>query len=298
MTLASATRPDEDLLDVRALFASIGAKRWWIIVAVIVSTIGFVLVAFLTVPVFKATTVLVPADNSQTNSVLGSALGELGGLAALAGINIGGASETEETLAVLRSRQFTESFIAEKGLVGILLRDEPDRAETHQQAVTRAYRRFDDMRTVVFDKRSGLINLSVEWTDRNEAATWVNALVERLNNEMRQRATTKAEASLQFLEKELASTVNIASRDALSRLIEVQMKQKMLANVSHEYVVRVVDKALPPEDDEPIRPKKILLLALGPVVGLVMGILLVIFSTWWEPTLQSLRRDIPDDARI
>jgi LPS O-antigen subunit length determinant protein (WzzB/FepE family) len=58
--------------------------------------------------------------------------------------------------------------------------------------------------------------------------------------------------------------------------MEAQMNQRMLANVTEEYAFRVVDKALPPDVDDTIRPRKLQLVVMGAAVGLLIGFLLVI----------------------
>jgi LPS O-antigen subunit length determinant protein (WzzB/FepE family) len=93
----------------------------------------------------------------------------------------------------------------------------------------------------------------------------------RLNAEMRRRAIGKADASIGFLEKELNTTTVVATREAISRLIEVQIKQRMLANVTDEYAFRIVDRALPPDKIDVLKPKKALMLFAGLAVGLLVG---------------------------
>jgi hypothetical protein len=94
---------------------------------------------------------------------------------------------------------------------------------------------------------------------------------------MRARAIAKSEASLGFLQKELAATAVVDTRAAINRLIESQVNQRMLANVTMQYAFRVVDPALPADRDDPVRPKKLLMTAAGVFVGLVFGMLLTIF---------------------
>jgi LPS O-antigen subunit length determinant protein (WzzB/FepE family) len=100
----------------------------------------------------------------------------------------------------------------------------------------------------------------------------------QLNQEMRARAIAEADASLGYLEKELQSTSVVPVRDAVAHLIESQVKKRMLANVTQQYVFRIVDHALPADADDPVKPKKILLLPAGPLVGLLLGILAVLVA--------------------
>ena len=287
MIVRSEEWQEADVIDLRQLFVRLWRKRWWIFISVVVFTAGFALAAYLIKPVYRASTVLLPtsAERDSLSGSLTSALGSLGGLASLAGVNIGsGNSATEEALAVLRSRQFTESFISDKNLMPKFFAGKWDAARgkwqvspEHQPTPAKAFMYFDTkVRSIVQDRKTGLVSLQIDWRDRTEAANWANELIQRLNAEMRGRAIAKAEASLGFLERELTSTSVVDTREAISRLIEAQVKQRMLANVSPEYVFQVVDKAMAPDADDRIWPKKLLLIGIGVILGLAFGAALVL----------------------
>ena len=123
------------------------------------------------------------------------------------------------------------------------------------------------------DKKTGLVTLQIDWTNRTEAAEWANELVSRLNAEMRERAIKKANASMQFLERELQTTSTVEVREAISHLMEAQEKQRMLANVTQDYAFRVVDRAIASDMDEPVWPPRKLFFIAGPVLGLFLGVL-------------------------
>jgi uncharacterized protein involved in exopolysaccharide biosynthesis len=274
---------DTEPSDLRYLFHCLVERRVFLIIAILASTLLFVTFALVSQPVYRAITMLIPASNDRNtmSGALNSALGQLGGLAALAGIGPGaGDLETEESLAVLRSRQFTERFIEEMNLMPVLYASRWDKASNSWKADGKpapteamAYKRFDGIRKVIQDKKTGLISLQIDWTDREQAALWANELAARLNAEMRARAIRQVDASLHFLDKEQESTGTVATRDAISRLIEAQIKQRMLANVTQEYAFRIVDRAIPPDANDPERPKKLLLFLLGPFVGFTLGII-------------------------
>lgn len=287
MNVVADSPGTDEVVDLRAMWQVVRAGRWWIFASMVLFTVVFVAVALLSTPVYRVATVMVPASNERNtlSASLSSALGTLGGLAGLSGI-AGNLNEsgTEEALAVLRSRQFTESFITDEKLMPRLFPHKWDETrgqwavpEKKVPTLARTYKYFDrKIRGVSRDKKTGLVTLQIEFRDRNEAARWANELVRRLNAEMRARAIANADASLGFLEKELESTSVVEMRQAINRLIEAQIKQRMLANVTEEYAFRVVDAALPPDADDPVRPRKVLMSAAGPAVGLIVGVALVL----------------------
>lgn len=269
--------------DLRSTLVLLWARRWWILMATVIVLLAAMAVQILTTPLYRASVVMVPAFPDRETGVLSSALGQLGGLASLAGFNVSSTdSETEEALAVLRSRSFTERFIVEKNLLPLLFPGSWDAArnqwKTRPPTLARAFRRFDEkVRTVVEDKKTGLITLEIDWRDGVAGAAWANELVARLNAEMRRRAITNADAAVQYLQKELPNSSEVSIRDAINRLVEAQIKQRMLATVTQEYAFRVVDHALPADPQDPLWPKRWLLLLGGAVLGLFVGIFIVLF---------------------
>jgi uncharacterized protein involved in exopolysaccharide biosynthesis len=287
---AAIPAPDEgrpETITLTEFLRLLWSRRLWLVASVAVFLGGAIAAALLITPVFRATSVLIPATNAGAGlgSSLGGQLGSLGGIAALAGLKLGSdGDQTEEALAVLRSRQFTEAFIREKNLMPILFATRWNASEGKWNAapgeeptLAMAYRRFNrQIRTVFQDKKTGLVTLQVDWTDRVLAATWANALVARLNAEMRQRAISHADASLKYLQQELASTSVIETRLAVNRLVESQINSRMLANVTSEYAFRVVDPAMVPDLKDVVRPRKVLIAALGLFCGTVAGVFLIV----------------------
>jgi uncharacterized protein involved in exopolysaccharide biosynthesis len=261
-------------------------RKWLVALCVFLGGAVFATAAFLMTPIYRATVVVVPADSNSTGlGVLGSALAQFGGLASLAGIDLGGSSAaTEESLAVLRSREFTERFIRDRNLMPLLFHKKWDAANNRWKGdpkdaptLAQGYKYFDKrIRRISEDPKAGLISLHIEWRDRAEAADWANDLVARINAEMRARAIARTNASVKFLERELADTRIVETREAISRLIGNEVNQRMYANVTEEYAFRVVDRALEPDLKDKVRPKRAFMGLLGTVLGFLCGVLLVL----------------------
>jgi uncharacterized protein involved in exopolysaccharide biosynthesis len=292
---------DRDSAGLRRAVLRLWQRRWWIVLAIVACTAVAAVAAFLTTPVYRATTVMVPAGSERSNmgAGLNAMLGQLGGLAAMAGVNVSATDiETEEALAVLKSRQFTESFIQDKQLMPTLFAHKWDAQRRtwkagKQPTAAQAYKYFSKkVRTVTQDKKTGLVTLDIDWRDRELAAQWANELVQRLNTEMRARAIDKANASVGYLESELERTTVVATREAINRLIEAQIQRRMLANVTQEFAFRIVDRALPPDRDDPIRPKKLLLIAVGFVLGIALGVIAVLFAAWLSAEISSGKAEL------
>jgi uncharacterized protein involved in exopolysaccharide biosynthesis len=280
-------RTQDESVNLRTVLAQLLRKRWWILAGVVVSTVVFTAAAHWITPVYRVTVVMVTVS-SERNSLAGSvsqSLGQIGGgLASLAGLNVGsGDSETQEALGVLRSREFGEQFIKDENLMPQLFASNWDSATQSWKAgkgvptINKAFNYFNKgIRTVTQDNKTGLTTLQIDWRDRNAAAAWANQLLKRLNAVMRSRAIANADASIAFLERELQTTSVVETREAINRLIETQVKQRMLANVTEEYAFRVVDPAIAPDADDPAKPPKFLLEVAGPIVGLLLSVAAVL----------------------
>ncbi|XAG14887.1 Wzz/FepE/Etk N-terminal domain-containing protein [Vibrio metschnikovii] len=102
----------EDEIDLRELFIALWKGKWIIIATTFVFAVGSVLFALSQPNIYKADTLLAPAESSGGGG-LAKMAGQLGGLAALAGVNLGSgeSSQTELAAQVIKSRRFIEHFI-------------------------------------------------------------------------------------------------------------------------------------------------------------------------------------------
>jgi uncharacterized protein involved in exopolysaccharide biosynthesis len=282
---SSAPQWSDESIDIGMLLTRLWRGRVWIGACIALFGGAFAAVAFIMTPVYRATTVLIPAGTESTGSGgLGSALGSLGGLASLAGVSLGGrGSTTEEALAVLGSRQFTDGFIARMNLMPELFADRWDpvrkgwKPDRQPPTSARAFAYFDKVvRSFNEDKKTGLVTVRIDWRDRVKAAEWANALVQSLNAEMRARAITQADASVAYLQRELAETTVLDTRTSISRLVGNAVNQRMLANVTEQYAFRVIDKAVPADVDDVVKPKKLIMIGTGILLGLIVGVILVL----------------------
>lgn len=272
-------------IDLKHLFAQVLQNRWWVLACVVAFTVAFSGYAFIATPMYRVTTILMPAETERSMNAGGLTSPSLASLAS--GLGIGGArnSHIEEALAVLRSRAFTEQFIMASHLLPKLFpknwnasAQKWDVSPDERPTLSEGYNYFNKkLRSVTLNHRTGLITLRIEWKNPRVAAEWATELIARLNRQMRARAIAKADASLRFLKHQLQQTSTVEVRDALGFLMEAQLKKRMIAQVTPNYALRVVAPPVGTDGAKPVWPKKLLLLILGPLVGLVIGILSALF---------------------
>ena len=274
---------EDDEINLMDYWRTLMQFKWMIILITFLSGATAIAVALNMTPIYRAEVLMAPAgDDKNAASALS---GQFGGLAALAGINIGGGGgEIEQAIATLESRAFTNEFIQQQKLMPILFEEQWDenskswKVEDEDDTPTLwdAYKKFDqDVRSVSSDKKTGMYTLAIEWSDPELAADLANKLVKKINAHQKQAAIIEAQRSIAYLENQLKETSIVEMQQAIYRLIEAQTKNIMLANVRDEFVFKVIDPAVVPE--EKIKPKKKLIAVLGVIVGFMLSVFLAFF---------------------
>ena len=277
---------DEDEIDLLELIRTL-LQAWKTIVGITILCTGLAVAYALYAPeVFKTETLLAPAQEEKSGA--SSALGQFGGLAAMAGISIPSDSNIEQVVATLNSRKFLRTYINQNKLIPVLF-DEIWDADNKAWMVSsaedepteqKAIESFKSCLSVDEDKKSGLITLSISWKDPELAAQWANDLVKQLNEQLREQAIADSKKRVGYLEQELAKTTLQDMRAVLYNLLESEKQKAMLANVNEDFALEVIDPAVAPETRE--KPKRKLIVALGGVCGGFIGIFAVFFSQFMQ----------------
>jgi len=280
----------EESVDVWQLARALWDARWIVIGVAALFVCGALAYSLLATKWWRVEMVLAPVEEKQ-NIGFGSQLGALGGLAGLAGLNLGGTA-SQESLAILRSRDFSRSFIADNNLVPVLFASKWDAErqawkETDPEKIPDlhdAVKYFqDDVLSVTQDRQTKLVKLTIDWTDPETAADWAAALTERINNRMRERAVERAGKNLAYLQSEFAKTDILPLREAIGRMMETEMQTLMLARGSTEFAFRTLEPAATPK--RPVRPRPAILVLLGAASGIVIGIALVVIRLLWRSNI-------------
>ena len=294
---------ENDEIDLRELFAVIWQGKLLIIAITAVFAIGAVIFAINQPNIYKSEALLAPADSEQGGGGLAALAGQFGGLASMAGINLGGGGgidKTQMAMEVMKSRQFTSDFIQKHNVLPDLmaaqkwnmadnsisyddeLYNEADKKWLRivdapfkpKPSMQEAYKVFSKIIAVNAAKETGMVTVSVEHLSPTVAQQWVNWLVADINNEMKQRDVTEAKRSTAFLRTQIQQT-NVADiRSILYKLIEEQAKTIMFAEVRDEYVFKTIDPALIPEEKS--KPKRALICVLGTMLGGMLGVMFVL----------------------
>lgn len=283
--------PTDDEIDLRELLGVIWQGKWWIIGITFVFAVGSVIYALSLPNIYKSEATLAPTEEASGGGLSGMA-GQLGGLASLAGINMGktGTDKTTIAIEVLKSRAFLANFVNEHEILPELMAVEswsrnkgltydtdvynPEtnewvrEVEPPKQPEPTSWEYVEELRelmSVSRDQETGLVTISINHQSPEIAKQWVEWLVSDVNNHMRERDIKEARRSLEYLNSELEHTVLSNMQQVFYQLIEKQTQTIMLANVRPEYIFQVLDPPVVPE--QKAKPSRALICIIGIVLG-------------------------------
>jgi len=294
----------DDEIDLSELWDAIWDGKWLIIAITSVFAIGAALYALSVPNEYKSTTLLAPASSSSSSS-LSKLAGQFGGLASLAGINLGaGGSEDKSVIAmeIVKTWGFLETFIQENKIeVEVFAAEGWNRAnnqllidpELYDQTTQQWVREFDatkgqkiepsswelfeeikDRISISQNKTSGLISLSVEYYSPVIAKEWADKLVKAINQHIQKQDREEATKSIEYLNKKIKETNITDMQSVFYQLIEEQTKTLMLAEVSDEYVFKTLNSAKIAEEKS--KPKRALIAILGVLLGGMLSVIIVL----------------------
>ena len=290
----------DDEIDLRELFMVLWAGKIKIIVITAVFAVASVVYALSVPNQYKATALLAPAQSSGGG--LSGALGQLGGLASLAGVSIGGGESSEAQIAqeIMKSWNFIEGFIADNDLAVELFAAEGWSKGSNELQISNdiydtqnkqwlieneagvagppsswnLFKAFSERLAVSEDKKSGLVSVSIEYYSPQIAKQWLDMYVSAVNAHMQKRKVAEVTNNINYLQAQIEKTSIAEMREVFYTIIEEQTKNKMVAEASPEYAFVAVSPSMVPEEKS--QPKRALICILGTLLGGMLSVLLVL----------------------
>lgn len=274
----------DDEISLGDLWRIIWHGKWIVASITLIFAVGSVAYALMATEWYRSEALLSPADARSTSSISG----QLSGLAALAGVSVGGPGNAE-ALAVLESREFLRTFIQEHGILPLLFEDQWDKEQGDWRLevgdeppdVRDAVEYFrKNVLKVHQNRETQLVTIAAEWTDPDLAAEWVAIIVRRLNDRLRERALWDAETNVAYLQSEMAKTSLVTLQQSIGRLLENELQKLMLARGNEEFAFKIVDPPEPPK--ERVRPNRSMTAVLGTMLGGIVGSVLALLVHFWR----------------
>jgi LPS O-antigen subunit length determinant protein (WzzB/FepE family) len=292
----------DDEIDLRELFGVLWSGKIKIIVITAIFALGSVFYALSIPNQYKATALLAPAQSDGGG--LSGALGQLGGLASLAGVSIGSGESSESHIAqeIMKSWSFVETFIADNDLEVEIYAAEGWSKESNELQIDEdvydtasgewltedsngniapptsweLFEEFSEILSVSEDKKSGLVSVSIEHYSPQMAKEWVDRYVASINEHMQARQVAKVSNNIAYLKAQIDKTSIAEMREVFYTIIEEQTKNKMVVEASPDYAFVAVSPSMVPEKKS--QPKRAMICILGTLLGGILSVLLVLVT--------------------
>lgn len=301
--MAVQTAIESEELTLYGLFA-LFIKNWLTLVISGFSVAIIALVWAISQPnIYTSKTLLMPA--SSEDSSLSGLAGNLGGLAAMAGMSLSEGDKDNSMLALelIKTQAFLGEFIEENQLiVPIMAAEDWDKATNNliinpeiydsaskswvraappsrkvEPSLQEAYEELLKLIEVEQDPKTKFVTLSVDFYSPYLAAEWTAKLVNKLNESIRVRDKIEATESIEYLEK-IALESNLQElRSTFSALMEEQIKSKMLAEVRKDYVFKIIEPATIPELKS--KPRRSVIIIVAGFIGGIIGMIIILFRS-------------------
>lgn len=282
----------DSYFDIAEIWSAIWQGRVIVFILTLLCSLLSIGVALRLPDTYKADALLAPASEAKQIG-LANVAERLGGFASFAGLSGSeDAGQTDLALEVLQSRSFIIQFVRGRELESLLFsvdekgggiepyaNESESQIDKHHSTRKSAapsdwdlVEKFRAMMNVSQDKRNGFVRLSVELGSPEKAQYLVKLLIQDVNKHIRVSDINEAKKSIQYLQDQLRKTSVAEMQTIFYGLIEQQMKKIMLAEIRDEYVFRVIDPPMVPEEKS--GPHRFVIGLLGALGGGVFGVII------------------------
>jgi len=287
---------EEDEIDLRELFSTILKYKFKIALFTIVITTFSILYAISVPNSYKSTTMLV----SQTQAK--PSLGGLGALAGMAGIDLGGSGSIDTATSldtVLKDFAFEEYMIKKYNLADKLLKvkkenlvfalgydgiynllhsdNKEEKKADESKKIFDTYKIITSIISIVSDKKTSLITLSVEHQDRFLAKELAEIYLKELTSHLRDIEMKTVDSQLEYYSKELETVYDLSVKEQLGQLISGLVQKKVLSQANEFYNLSQFTKPQVAYIKDKTKPKRALIVIVAFITSIILGIFGVFF---------------------
>ncbi len=240
---------------------------------------------------------------AEEGGSLAKLAGQFGGLASMAGVNLGGggANKTDVALELLRSRAFLQGFIEKHDLIVPLLAVKKwdhlsDRliyneelydvekqlwirkAPAGKKVIPTAWEAFPKLMknlSVDYASKKGTLSIQLTYYSPEIAAKWLDLLVKEMNLFWQKRTQRETKKYINLLQEQAEQTNNSELQTILYSLIGEQTKTLLLNNITSEVMFETVAPIIIPEEKS--APSRALLCIVAFIFSGFISLLISVF---------------------
>ena len=248
--------------------------------------------------IYESKALLSPVNEDIASN---QSMGNVSGLANLAGISISNAANSNSLKAIKKAK--TISFFKDNILPNIFLPDlmaikswdaktntiyyDTDNFDYESQSfidtpsAQESFKEFEDIFQLSQDYDTGFVTVSIKHKSPFISQQWTDLIVNQINEFFRINDKREAEAAMDFLNAQMAQTSYNEIKMVIAQLLKNRMQQLTLIEANDFYIFSYLDPPMVME--EKIEPNRASISILGAIFGGLLGILFVIsrefFST-------------------
>jgi uncharacterized protein involved in exopolysaccharide biosynthesis len=241
---------------------------------------------------------------SNSKNAISSKMGDFSSLSSLAGISLPDAqvSKSEEAIQRIKSYEFfsnsfmpyvkLENLIAVKGwnssnnsiAYDKEIFDEVNNKwirvvkppKKSKPSLQEAYKEYRKILFINQDKKTSFVTISISHQSPNISKAWVDIIVNKINQSMRESDQNQAKKSISYLSTAQQSTNIQSIKEVSSLLLERQMQTLMLTSSNEDYVFKTIDSPIIPEEKS--APNRKIIVVIATFMGFILSCLILFFQ--------------------
>jgi len=288
---------DEDEIDLKELGKTIWKYRWKLMFFTFIVTLMTVIFMMTKPNTYTSSAKLIPQEKQSGIS------GGLSSLASLAGIDVGGGGGSlrpDEALSALANDyKFMREFLIRNGfydrinslesdknyifafgydgIYRLLHSKDSEEKEDKEDSLFNAYKNFSKKLSISSDKKSSLVTVSFEDSDRFLARDVVLAFLKDASRRLKENDLSDIKKKITYYKEELSKTTDAALKKQLSDLISALIQKEVLAKSSKYYNVKLFTPPEVPYIKDKSGPKRGLVVIVSFVTSIILGIFGIFF---------------------
>ena len=306
MSQESTTFDDE--IDLLQLIEVLWKKKIFIILVTSIFAIFSVFYALSLKNIYKSEAIVhIPESEG------GETLSGIGGLASMAGINISPRGMAKSAIAIetIKSRAFLKHLISFENVLPELMAPEKYDSELRKTVFDKqvydektsewvrknrsnnnskptyleAFQIYNKLISVREDKNNGLLVLSFEHISPVFAEQFLSLIIKEVNELLRNKDLQESSDAIAFLTSEIPKSSLITMKDAINQLVQSKLETQMMARISSEYILKIIEPPFVPE--KKFKPVRSMICIFGTLLGGLLAVIIVLIRHYFFNDLTS-----------
>ena len=282
---------EEDEIDLKELFKTIWKYKYKIAIftsVVVLATLVYVL----SIPnSYKSELILTPQSESKSSG------GGLASLASLAGVSLGSSGSGKDPYTMmettLKDYEFNKTIIEKYNLIekiqnpqnlvfalgfdGFYFSSDTKEIKNLDEAIYSVNQKLNKILSISEDKKTGLITLKAEFTDRFFAKELVDIYLNEMIEKIKYQDMKEIDKQIEYYTKELSNTYDVSLKEQVSKSLSALMQKRVFSLANDYYFVSKVTDSRVAYIKEKTQPKRALILVVSMVTSIILGIFMAFF---------------------